>query len=277
MTVEVARSNIWCVAQEPPDPSFRWIEKGFPWYGRVFTQDDQLGGRKISHGHGSLPWHVGRSYDELRRSHVPEKVRDLSWITSTLSANAGHRRRLAFLKRLQDASVPFDLFGRGFRPLTDKWEGLAPYRYSIAVENHSAPHYWTEKIADCFLAGAMPLYFGARNIGEYFPAQSFVWIEIDDPDAPRRIAAIIRSDLAERNREAIAEARRRVLEEHQFFPRFARLIAEDQKAQVASPSERISLPSMPDLTQYYRDHTPLQRLLHRVTRRGRGLFSRPKS
>ena len=31
--------------------------------------------------------------------------------------------------------MPFDLFGRGFHPIADKWDGIAPYRYSIAFEN----------------------------------------------------------------------------------------------------------------------------------------------
>lgn len=268
ITVEVPRSNIWCVVQEPPDPSFRWIDKGLPHYSRMLTQDPRLKGPKTTLTHGSLPWHVGRSYDELRATPPPAKTGDLSWITSNLAANAGHRRRLAFLARLQQAGVKFDLFGRGFQPIADKWDGLAPYRYAIAVENHSAPHYWTEKIMDCFLAGTMPVYFGAPNIADYFPAESFVWLDIEDPDAPRRVAEIIRSDRAERNREALAEARRRVLEEHQFFPRMAQLIAEDQRTRTAPlPRERVTLPAMPDLTHYYRDHSPLQRLWRGVTRR----------
>src|SRR4051812_16709717 len=260
MTVEVARSNIWCVVQEPPDPSFEWISKGISHYGRVFTQDANLRGKRITQTHGSLPWHVNRTYDELRAAPPPAKTRDLSWITSNLAANAGHRRRLAFLARLQAARVNFDLFGRGFQPLPDKWDGLAPYRYALAVENHSAPHYWTEKIMDCFLAGTMPIYFGAPNIADYFPRESFVWLDIGDPDAPQQVAEIIRSDRAEKNREALAEARRRVLEVHQFFPRIAGLIAEDRASGRQQTPERIQLPAMPDLTNYYRSHTPCQRL-----------------
>jgi hypothetical protein len=170
--------------------------------------------------------------------------------------------------------VKFDLFGRGFQPVADKWDGLAPYRYSIAVENHSGPDYWTEKIVDCFLAGTMPIYFGATNIADYFPADSFVWLDIDDPNAPRRVAEIVRSDLAERHREAVAEARRRVLEEHNFFPRFAKLIDEDRRTAPSPAAERITLPRVPDLTEYYHKHTPLQRLWLGVLRRMRGNAAR---
>lgn len=269
ITVEMPRANLWCVVQEPPESCYRWIDKGLPLYGRMLTQDVSLQGPKVAQTHGSLPWHVGRTYDQLKAGTTPGKTRDLSWITSSLALSAGHRRRLAFLARLQSAGVQFDLFGRGFQPVADKWDGLAPYRYSLAVENHSTPHYWTEKVIDCFLAGTMPIYFGAQNISDYFPAESFVWLDIDDPDSPRRVQEIIRSDRAEKNRDALAEARRRVLEEHQFFPRLARLIAEDQRSQPARPPEQLVLPAVPDLTEYYRSHSPLQRFWNGLFRRAR--------
>ncbi len=38
--------------------------------------------------------------------------------------------------------IAFDLYGRGFRHIDDKWEGIAPYRYSIAFENSLATSYF---------------------------------------------------------------------------------------------------------------------------------------
>ncbi|MGC4071988.1 MAG: glycosyltransferase family 10 [Nibricoccus sp.] len=267
ISVEVPPENIWCFIQEPPLSAYRCFEKGFPHYSRVFTQDPRLRGRKFVHTHGSLPWHVGRSYDELRASPPPEKTKDLAWITSNLGAHKGHRLRLQFLDRLRKSDVPFDLFGRGFNPVADKSDGLAAYRYAIAVENHSCPDYWTEKIADCYLAGAMPIYFGATNLKEFFPAGSFVWLDITDPDAPRRVAEIIASDQAEKNRDAIAEARRRVLEDHNLFPRLARLIADDLANRPKPASRHVELPHIPDSSVYHLYHTPLQRLGHAISRR----------
>jgi hypothetical protein len=267
LTVEVPPDNIWCIAQEPPVPTNRWIEKGLPHYGRLLTQDPRLRGPKVMHTHGALPWHVGRGYDQLMREPGPAKTRDLSWITSNLGVLAGHRRRLAFLARLRQAGVPFDLWGRGFTPVADKWDGLAPYRYAIAIENHAAADYWTEKVADCFLAGTMPLYFGASNLADYFPAESFVWIDIDDPRSPQFVAEVIASDRAERHRDAVSEARRRVLEEHQLFPFVAKRIAADQRSGAAAPARRVSLPAVPDLTDYYQRPGPMSRACRAVWRR----------
>ena len=170
--------------------------------------------------------------------------------------------------------MAFDLFGRGFKPIADKWDGLAPYRYAIAVENHSCPNYWTEKIADCFLAGAMPIYHGATNLEAFFPRNSFIKIDITLPDAPRRVAEIVASDLAENNRDSIAEARRRVLNEHNLFPRLASLIAQDADAFPARAARRTTLSAIPDESVYYLEHTALERFRHKIANRLRRFTTR---
>jgi hypothetical protein len=118
----------------------------------------------------------------------------------------------------------------------------------------------------------MPLYYGATNIAKYFPSDSFVWIDMEDPHTPRRIAEIVRSDLAERNRDAIAEARRRVLEEHQLFPRISRLIADDINHRIKGDPAKVYLPTIPDLTAYYLDNGIVRRALLSARRRSRRLF-----
>jgi len=51
----------------------------------------------------------------------------------------------------------------------------------VAVENSGHDHYWTEKVADCFLAGTVPIYRGAPNIRAYFPAEAMIVIDTLDP------------------------------------------------------------------------------------------------
>lgn len=265
-TVQVPPRNIWCFVQEPPLAAYRCFEKGFPHYSRVYTQDGRLQGQRFIHAHGSLPWHVGKSYDELKSLTPPPKTSNLSWITSNAAIHEGHRLRLRFLERLRKSGTSFDLFGRGFDPLADKWDGLAPYRYAIAVENYSGPDYWTEKLADCYLAWTMPLYFGATNIAEYFPRESFIWVDINDPAAPRQIGELVKSNLAEKNREAIAEARRRILEEYNLFPRMVKLIKENTSTRQPESSTRVTIPATPDHSSYYLQTTLLERWTHRGCR-----------
>ncbi len=48
------------------------------------------------------------------------------------------------------------------------------FRFAVCFENCSFPGYVTEKIFDCFLAGCIPIYFGAPDIANFVPADSFI-------------------------------------------------------------------------------------------------------
>lgn len=146
----------------------------------------------------------------------------------------GHVLRMAFLDNLVsiDPGV-LDLYGRGgfsgrhyCGEVDDKWDGLADYRYSLAIENYHGPNYFSEKITDALLAWCMPIYWGCTNLEEYLPADSFVRIDIEDDDAPERVREIVNSDLRKQNIDAIAEARRRLLDEYQIWPTVERAIAD---------------------------------------------------
>jgi hypothetical protein len=230
-------ARLWLVLQEPPVRSYHWLRAGFGEYGRVFGPDPVLNGNDgLSFQHGMLPWHVGRTYDQLSHGSSFQKSVDLAWVTSNATHHRGHKSRMRFLDRLRETGVPLQLHGRGFAPIEDKWDALCPARYALAIENFTGPHYWTEKVADCFLAGALPLYWGCTNLQDYFPEDSFVWIDIEDRHCSLRVKEIVRSNLAETRRDAIAEARRRVLDEHQFFPFMSRLIKQQLvKAPDANP------------------------------------------
>lgn len=146
----------------------------------------------------------------------------------------GHVFRMAFLDNLLDtAPEAFDLYGRGdfegphfCGEIADKWDGLVDYRYSLAIENYSGPHYFSEKLTDALLAWCMPIYWGCTNLEEYLPADSFVRIDIEADDAPERVREVVNSNLREQNLDAIAEARRRLLEEYQIWPTVEQVVAD---------------------------------------------------
>lgn len=221
------RKHVWAIIQEPPVPEYRWHRKGFCNFSRVYVTDPELTGEGIVHSQPALPWHIDRDYDVLKRASQPEKTKQLSWITSNGSRRAGQQQRMRFLRRLTGA-VEFDLWGKGFTPIGDKWDGLAPYRYSLAVENHSGPYYWTEKLADCFLAWTMPIYYGCTNIEDFFPKDSMIRIDINSSDCLDAVLDAVRSDRWSRHRDAVAHARELVLDRHQFFPFVAELIKREE-------------------------------------------------
>jgi hypothetical protein len=215
-TTRCPANQVMLITGEPSD--IRIYELG--WlrsFDRVRTVQPDITHPRRTVGHTALPWYLGPGYDQLSSGDFPAKTDEISVICSNKAMIGGHRRRLRFVEQLLELS-PMPRFGRGFRDLPDKWDGLAPFRYSVAVENSRHDHYWTEKIADCFLAGTVPIYWGAPNIKEYFPEEAMIVIDTIDPvEVARIIKAEATPEAYQRRLPALREAKRRVLEEYNLF------------------------------------------------------------
>ncbi len=212
-TLVAKRGYFWAWHNEPINrkPFARGLD-------RIFTHEVSSDPR-VSNAPPILDWWVGKSWDELNTLHVPEKKRGMSAIASDKTVIAGHRRRHAFVNLVEKTLPEIEVFGKG-RPnaLGDKWDGLAPFKYSVAIENTSKRDYWTEKIADCFLSYTVPIYFGATNIADYFPEDSFIWLPLGDPKlALQTLESVLENDSWNDRLSALHEARKRVLREYCFW------------------------------------------------------------
>jgi len=195
-------------------------------YDRVFTHVSSEDSR-FRTSPPALNWWVGKSFDELAAMEPPKKIHRMSAIASTRAHIEGHNVRNRFIERVMQEFPDIDVFGRGReRPLDDKWDGVAPYRYTIAIENSSSFHYWTEKITDAFMGYSVPLYFGAPNIGDYFPDKSFIWLPVDDPE--RAISVIretLENDSWEDRLDALREARQEIFDKWGLAAQVTRAVA----------------------------------------------------
>lgn len=199
----------------------------------VVTSRDDIRHHNMIRTHYFHPWWVKKSYDDLCSITDQEKTKELSAIISNLTALPSHRDRFAFINKLKGHyKEDLDWFSKGERTfLRDKWDGLASYKYSIAIENSSYTNYFTEKISDCFLAYTMPVYWGCPNIGDFFDERSFVSVDIHDfSQAIGIIDDIVRENIWMRNKPHIVESRRLVLEKYHFVAALATLI-QDQPGQ----------------------------------------------
>lgn len=61
---------------------------------------------------------------------------------------------------------------RGTTP--SKARTLGSYRFALCFENMVLRGWITEKIFDCFFAGAVPIYWGAPDIQEFIPKECFI-------------------------------------------------------------------------------------------------------
>lgn len=178
-------------------------------------------------------------FDALAGLSWPKKSKMLSVVASTKTNLPKHRARLAFIERATKRFAPeMDVFGRGFQPIADKADAILPYRYHLVIENNDIPNFWTEKLADAYLGFAFPFFSGCRNLADYFPAESFLAIDIDDPErALDAIEAAIGKDLAGQCCPQIEEARRRILYEHNLFALIERILGElDHEVAPTRPS-----------------------------------------
>ena len=122
----------------------------------------------------------------------------LAWIRATdpwMRAEVYGDRLRAIVHFARHAD--FDLYGQGWGTAMPAMPGLAPavaacyrgalppgpegkyarlqqYRFAICFENTVFPGYITEKIFDCFFTGVIPIYYGAPDIAEVIPPETFL-------------------------------------------------------------------------------------------------------
>jgi len=193
----------------------------------VLTAQEGLNHHGAIQTHQALQWILDKSYDELITPPVLEKIKTLSLICSNKKFTKGHEERFKFALDLKGYfGARLDLYGRGIRDFDDKWDVIAPYKYSIAIENSSSKYYVTEKLWDNYLSLTYPFYYGCTNVGEYYPADSFSLIDIHDFEGT---IDIIERVLREPNHydqhlSAILDARCRFLQNYHVFPQLIQVI-----------------------------------------------------
>lgn len=191
-----------------------WMFSGLQQYASVYSPLNKSPNTILSHGY--LGWHVLSDWVGLSALTVPCKEKNMSCIASKLQQFKGHRLRFSFINMLKKQIPAIDFFGKGSNYIKDKMDGLLSYRYSIAIENTTAPYYFTEKITDCFLAYTIPVYYGCKNIGKFFPEKSFIQVDIQEPlKAIEKVKQVMEYDDWHVRLPALEEARELVLNKYQ--------------------------------------------------------------
>lgn len=104
------------------------------------------------------------------------KTANCSLVVSDKNMAGGHALRALCVQRY--GSCGLDLYGAGVgKPFARSSDVILPYRFHLAIENHSMPNYITEKVLNCFAAGTIPIYWGAPNLGDHFNSDGFIRFE----------------------------------------------------------------------------------------------------
>lgn len=91
-------------------------------------------------------------------SLIASKKRDLE----------GHKLRHQIADWVLANKVDVELLGSAYKSFGPKEDGLAPYRFSVVIENSSEQGYISEKLLDSLLCKTIPIYWGAPDIGKHF-------------------------------------------------------------------------------------------------------------
>lgn len=186
-------------------------------------------------GYHVSTWFLEKSFDELEEMEYPKKIKKISSISSS---KWEHRNSILNLVSKMMLPGQIDFYGRNLDSVVGtlnykgqlnynkkcKFNGLAGYEYSIAIENSSQKNYFTEKIIDCFLSWTIPIYWGCPNISNYFPEDSFYLIK-----DPEDVLEIIKRPVEKRNIKALREARDLVLNKYNLWPTISHIISGDYR------------------------------------------------
>ena len=235
---EVDPQNIILMTGEPRSIKSYDVSQDFvKQFARVFTSQNDLkhpqvfpcrppinwwidGGSPIKSKEEFQNWQGdGLGFDDFKNLRKVKKDKLLSVFCSNKIFTAGHKARFNFCQKLKDNfKDKIDWFGAGVRPIDSKWDGIAPYKYHIALENSNGSDYWTEKLMDPLMVLTHPIYCGATNINEYFSSAQITEIDIKYPKtAIAKIEKLIAKNSYEKNFDELVKARDLAMDEYNFY------------------------------------------------------------
>ena len=183
--LHVSKENVVGFAQEPHDTPFLKIyQNNFIQYavkniGKYFIGSvDQFPISTFVGHHGFLFYETPKPCP-----FHPQKSKLMSIMVSHKKYTPGHQYRHILTQYILTHNLPIDIWGNGadfykrqfpnYKNIKGAFklmeEMCKDYLFTIAIENTSHDHYFTEKIINPFINNTIPIYWGCRKIEKYFP------------------------------------------------------------------------------------------------------------
>ena len=187
-------------------------------------------------------WHLGKTYTQLCNDTInknPSLDTVISGVLSDKYADPGHKLRVDFAKFLEKKGVETHVYGgnkfewvnyKGTLPYHNKDDAILPYKYVFNAENNAIPNYFTEKLLDGILGESLVFYWGCPNIYDFIDKRAFVKLDLLDFEKDYEIIEkAIRENWWEQRLPYIKDAKKKILNELQFFPRLERILVADNE------------------------------------------------
>jgi hypothetical protein len=180
-------------------------------------------------------WHLSLPYSNLLSMTFYKPTNILSTVLSGKYKDPGHVKRVDFVKFLEKKNMEIHVYGdnkwkynnyMGPLPPHDKNGGLIAYKYTFNAENHRIKNYYTEKLIDGILAECLVFYHGCPNIKDYIDERAYIQLELSNFEKDyHTIQKAINEDAYTKHLPYILEAKKKILNELQFFPRLEKIIS----------------------------------------------------
>ncbi|AXI45374.1 hypothetical protein C1J03_04570 [Sulfitobacter sp. SK012] len=151
----------------------KWLRLTWRRFFRVFSYNEALlaaipNGLFLAYGTSWVP-----NWQDLDVT----KTAMCSLIASAKRDQPGHALRHEVIEAVQAEGLDVTVLGRGYAPFENKSDGLAPYRFSVVIENVREQHYFSEKLVDAVLCETVPIYWGCPNIADHIDTGGMIICE----------------------------------------------------------------------------------------------------
>lgn len=189
---------------------YKYMERNYQKFDYVFTHDSIL----LNRCPNAKPIIWGGVWGYSNQN----KTKAVSMVSSDKTMCDLHIARIQIARQLMDNPL-VDVYGTiDGGNYVDTETIYGDYRFSVAFENHIDDIWFTEKICNCFANRVIPIYYGARNIGDYFNVDGIIqveqWNEI--PQNISRIAEIGFEEYYNHRKYAIEDNYKRVKKYEDF-------------------------------------------------------------
>lgn len=170
---------------EPPSVSPKNYDRSLHnYFSVIFTWDDSLVDN-IRYFHFYNPQPVLKMIDPVVDFYDKKFSTLIAGNKHSSDARELYTERVKIIEYFEEIETnDFDFYGiwwdscnyKNYKgAINKKIDYLKQYKFCICYENMTGINgYVTEKIFDCFIAGCVPIYWGADNINDYIPSNCFI-------------------------------------------------------------------------------------------------------
>lgn len=153
--------------------SYDFLDKNYEMFDYIFTHDSIL--LKNCPNARLMYWGSVWGWSD------EEKTKNVSMISSEKQYCDLHKKRFELVNYLDSMNLA-DCYGTwNGGSYIDTLKAHSAYKFAIAIENYVDDYWFTEKILNCFSNKVVPIYYGAKRIGDFFDINGIIIIDnIDD-------------------------------------------------------------------------------------------------